>query len=66
MVKQYGLIGYPLSHSFSGKYFNEKFQRENINNARYDLFEINSIKKVKSIFEKENLQGFNVTIPYKT
>lgn len=65
MIKQYGLIGYPLSHSFSGKYFADKFQKENIQNCRYDLFEIDGIEKVDDVFDKENLQGFNVTIPYK-
>ena len=65
MQKQYGLIGYPLSHSFSGKYFSEKFEKEHITGCRYDLFEIDSIDKVETVFAKENLQGFNVTIPYK-
>jgi len=65
MLKQYGLIGYPLSHSFSGKYFSEKFEREGITNCSYDLFEIDSIEQVNDVFAKENLQGFNVTIPYK-
>lgn len=65
MIQQYGLIGYPLSHSFSGKYFCEKFTKENIQNCRYDLFEIESIEKVKDVFAKKNLKGFNVTIPYK-
>ena len=65
MIKQYGLIGYPLSHSFSGKYFSEKFNKENISDCRYDLFEIDSIDKVSSVFSRSNLKGFNVTIPYK-
>lgn len=65
MLKQYGLIGYPLSHSFSGKYFAEKFQREGIFDARYDLFEIYTIDQVEEVFAKPGLQGFNVTIPYK-
>ena len=63
--KLYGLIGYPLSHSFSGKYFSEKFQRENITNCEYRLFEITSVHEVKGIFAIDNLRGFNVTIPYK-
>lgn len=65
MKRQFGLIGYPLSHSFSGKYFAEKFHREGITDARYDLFEIDAIDKVEEVFDKSNLQGFNVTIPYK-
>jgi shikimate dehydrogenase len=65
LKRQFGLIGYPLSHSFSGKYFAEKFKREGISDAQYDLFEIDAIGKVEQVFEKTNLQGFNVTIPYK-
>jgi shikimate dehydrogenase len=65
LKRQFGLIGYPLSHSFSGKYFAEKFQREGIPDARYDLFEIDAIDKVDQVFAKPNLLGFNVTIPYK-
>ena len=65
VTKQYGLIGYPLSHSFSKKYFIDKFQRENISGCSYELFEIDKIEQVIEIFKKENLQGFNVTIPYK-
>ena len=63
--KQYGLIGYPLSHSFSKKYFADKFEREGILDCKYDLFEIEQISLVQKVFEKSTLQGFNVTIPYK-
>jgi shikimate dehydrogenase len=63
--KQYGLIGFPLSHSFSGRYFSEKFRKENINDATYNLYEIDQIEKVRMVFDIDNLQGFNVTIPYK-
>jgi len=65
VIKQYGLIGYPLSHSFSKKYFSEKFIKEKISGCKYDLFEIERIGLVESVFQKDNLQGFNVTIPYK-
>jgi len=65
VLKQYGLIGYPLSHSFSKKYFSEKFRKENISGCDYELFEIERIELVESVFQKENLKGFNVTIPYK-
>lgn len=65
MKKQYGLIGYPLSHSFSKKYFANKFIRENIKDCEYDLFEIKNIELVEQLFQKQNLKGFNVTIPYK-
>ena len=65
MIKQYGLIGYPLSHSFSKKYFANKFKKENITGCQYELIEIDRIELVKQVFEVEHIQGFNVTIPYK-
>jgi shikimate dehydrogenase len=64
-VDQYGLIGFPLKHSFSKGYFNDKFASEQIN-AEYINFEIPSIKEFKSIIKTHpNLKGLNVTIPYK-
>ena len=61
----YGLIGYPLGHSFSAKYFNEKFEREGIDNC-YKLFPLISIDNLKDLLESNpSLQGLNVTIPYK-
>ena len=61
----YGLLGYPLGHSFSAGYFAEKFQREHIA-ARYDNFEFEHIEEaVDHLRALENLQGFNVTIPHK-
>lgn len=64
-MKQYGLIGYPLGHSFSVGYFNEKFKSEQID-AEYLNFEIPSIDLFKEVVEEHpNLCGLNVTIPYK-
>jgi shikimate dehydrogenase len=64
-MKQYGLIGKTLSHSFSKKYFEEKFKRENIS-AVYENFEVGDISQVEEIFSiQSNLCGLNVTIPYK-
>ncbi|MCC5929586.1 MAG: shikimate dehydrogenase [Cyclobacteriaceae bacterium] len=63
--RKYGLIGYPLSHSFSGKYFAEKFRKEKIEDAQYDLYELNKIADVAQLFDEKKLLGFNVTIPYK-
>ncbi len=63
-MKRYGLIGFPLGHSFSGTYFSEKFRREDID-ARYDLFELKDIREFQSLKLTENLCGLNVTIPYK-
>lgn len=65
MKKKYGLIGYPLKHSFSIGYFNEKFISEDID-AEYINFEISEIGKLINIInEEKNLSGLNVTIPYK-
>ncbi|MDE5868662.1 MAG: shikimate dehydrogenase, partial [Muribaculaceae bacterium] len=65
MRKEYGLIGYPLGHSFSEKYFSEKFCREGLN-ASYSLYPIESISLLPDLIDKnENLFGLNVTIPYK-
>ena len=61
-----GLIGYPLVHSFSKKYFNEKFDNENIKNVSYQNYELKNINELKSLIKKNsNLRGLNVTIPYK-
>lgn len=65
MMEKYGLIGYPLKHSFSIGYFNEKFKSESIE-AKYENFEIPSINNFKKVIEENpNLCGLNVTIPYK-
>ena len=64
--KLYGLIGYPLSHSFSRKYFSEKFVREGIPDSQYELFPIETIEQFPALLAAyPNLQGLNVTIPYK-
>ena len=65
MKKQYGLIGYPLSHSFSEKYFADKFRREGITDSDYNMFEMEEIEMVEKVFQMINLKGFNVTIPHK-
>lgn len=65
-MRRFGLIGFPLTHSFSKKYFTEKFHRENIANCRYDLFEISDIRDLPALLDREKeLVGLNVTIPYK-
>lgn len=64
-MQKYGLIGYPLKHSFSIEYFNEKFQSEGID-AEYVNFEIPDIKDFPEVIEENpDLCGLNVTIPYK-
>lgn len=64
-MDKYGLIGFPLGHSFSVSFFNEKFANENIN-ARYINFEIPQIDELPEILASNpELKGLNVTIPYK-
>jgi shikimate dehydrogenase len=65
-VRLFGLIGFPLSHSFSEQYFTDKFQREGIKDAMYRKFPITDISLVPDLIKcHPNLKGFNVTIPYK-
>lgn len=61
-MRHYGIIGMPLEHSFSARYFGEKFAREGID-ADYRLFPIDTIGKVEPLLPQ--LDGFNVTFPYK-
>lgn len=64
-MRKYGLIGYPLKHSFSIGFFNEKFKSENID-AEYVNFEIPDINLFMNVIsENPDLCGLNVTIPYK-
>ena len=64
-MDKYGLIGYPLGHSFSIGYFNEKFQNEGIN-ASYVNFEIPNIENLQEVLASNpDLKGLNVTRPYK-
>jgi len=62
----YGLIGYPLSHSFSKEFFTKKFAAEQIHNVGYDNFPLQSIKDFPHLIQSnQDLKGLNVTIPYK-
>lgn len=67
--KLYGLIGYPLEHSFSESYFKEKFLREGLSNYKYENFEIPNLEdflsQIKTQESFKELQGFNITMPYK-
>ncbi|MCE7995806.1 MAG: shikimate dehydrogenase [Roseivirga sp.] len=65
-MRKFGLIGFPLSHSFSQKYFTEKFEKENIADSSYDLYPLESIEEFPALIKAESeLIGLNVTIPYK-
>jgi shikimate dehydrogenase len=65
-MKVFGLIGYPLGHSFSAGYFTKKFEAEAIKNCVYKNFPLDTIDKFPALFnEIPELAGLNVTIPYK-
>ena len=64
-MRLFGLIGYPLGHSFSASYFNDKFKKEGLSD-RYQNFPIESIEQFKDLAKSNpSLKGINVTIPYK-
>ena len=66
MKKKLGLIGYPLSHSFSKKYFTKKFEKENISDYEYLNFECKNLDNFPAILQQNPaLIGLNVTMPYK-
>lgn len=65
-MKQFGLIGKSLKHSFSKKHFTQKFQAASLQGFSYENFELDRIEDLQELIAKnENLVGFNVTIPYK-
>lgn len=65
-MREFGLIGKSLSHSFSKTFFEEKFKRGNILDASYSLWEIPDIQQINTFIRQHpHLIGFNVTIPYK-
>ena len=63
-MKQFGIIGYPLSHSFSARFFSEKFAAEGID-ARYDMYPLESITAFPDLVSQVAFSGMNVTMPYK-
>jgi shikimate dehydrogenase len=64
-MRTFGLIGKTLSHTFSERYFNEKFDKKDINDAEYKNFELKSIADFPRFIADNKLSGLNVTIPYK-
>jgi len=64
-MRKYGLIGYPLTHSFSQRFFTEKFEREGISGAMYSNFSLAGMDELSAILADPELRGLNVTIPYK-
>lgn len=66
-MRKFGLIGYPLGHSFSKKFFTEKFERESITDCIYENYPLANIRELRMLVRKEtDLSGLNVTIPYKS
>lgn len=65
-MKTYGLLGYPLTHSFSKSFFEEKFKKESIVDTEYQNFSFKEIKEaVVHLKSLSGLRGFNITIPHK-
>ena len=63
-MRHFGIIGFPLLHSFSAKYFSEKFTQEHID-AEYSLYPLKELTKERINELMDQLDGFNVTMPYK-
>ena len=65
-MRKFGLIGYPLGHSFSKKYFTEKFLKEHLDDCLYENYPLTDIEQIVDLISDRNLAGLNITIPYKT
>jgi shikimate dehydrogenase len=66
-MRKFGLIGYPLGHSFSKKYFTEKFNTEHISDCSYENFPLKSLDEFRELVASDDeLCGLNITIPYKS
>jgi len=65
-MRVFGIIGYPLGHSFSQRYFTEKFQREGIDDCEYENYPIKNIDELEQLLRQQpQLEGLNITIPHK-
>lgn len=65
-MRRFGLIGYPLSHSFSPAYFSEKFNNEGLFDCLYEAYPIKSVEQLTPLLSNNSdLEGLNVTIPFK-
>ncbi|MEO7530294.1 MAG: shikimate dehydrogenase [Sediminibacterium sp.] len=65
-MRRFGLLGYPLSHSFSQKYFTEKFVELGLTDCVYENFSLPNIDELNDVLQThKDLSGFNITIPYK-
>ena len=64
-IKQYGLLGKNIDYSFSRGYFSSKFKKEARNDCRYDNFDLQNKNDISKLLKRNDLEGINVTIPYK-
>lgn len=64
MMKHFGIIGYPLEHSFSANFFNKKFKEEGLS-AEYSLYPLRDIREFPALLSCKEFVGMNVTMPYK-
>ncbi|MGF7231881.1 shikimate dehydrogenase family protein [Arachidicoccus sp.] len=64
-MNKYGIVGFPLSHSFSQKYFSQKFLDEGVTNAVFENYEIADISGISTLIQDSELKGFCITIPHK-
>ncbi|MGB4398330.1 MAG: shikimate dehydrogenase, partial [Daejeonella sp.] len=65
-MKKYGLIGYPLTHSFSKKYFTDKFSKEGFEDREYELYPLQNLSDLPALInDTHDLCGLNVTVPHK-
>ena len=62
---KFGLIGYPLSHSFSKEYFTSKFASLGLGDFKYELYPLETIEEFPALL-RSDVFGWNVTIPYKS
>jgi len=64
-MRKFAVVGFPVKHSFSPAYFEDKFGKESISDASYTAIEVADISDIKQVVKTHNLAGFNVTIPHK-
>ena len=64
-MRHFGLIGYPLTHSFSPDYFKKKFKIIGVKHTDYKSFELHELNSIRKLVKTNDLSGFNVTIPHK-
>lgn len=64
-MEKFGLVGHPLGHSYSKKFFTEKFAKLGLKNHRYDLFDMEYLRDFQALWQNQELHGVNVTVPHK-